>query len=46
MFIQILFSQYPTTWWGLIKLLDDAELSSIGDDLEKIAAHDPKALSN
>ena len=37
--------QYPTTWWGLVKLLDDAELSSIGDELEKVAADDPKALS-
>ena len=37
--------QYPTTWWGLVKLLDDAELSSIGDELEKVAADDPKTLS-
>ena len=37
--------QYPTTWWGLVKLLDDAEASSIGDELEIVAVEDPKALS-
>jgi len=38
------YFQYPTTWCGLVKLLDDADLLVIGDKLEKIASDDPDAL--
>ena len=36
--------QYPTTWYGLIMLLDDADLSSVADALESLAVEHPEAL--
>ena len=32
-----LFMQYPITWEGLLKLLDDVQLTGIADQLEEAA---------
>ena len=32
-----LFMQYPITWEGLLKLLDDVQLNDIADQLEEAA---------
>ena len=32
-----LFMQYPITWEGLLKLLDDVQLNGIADQLEEAA---------